>query len=134
MVLYYPGKKMYLADTLSRVFINGLSWEYEHEDDVRESEFVSVSERRLLELRSTTMEDRCMQLLQKVILEGWIEDLDPDVRSYFNFRNEITVQDGLIFGGNCIVVPTSQRPVLKEKLHSSYLGIEGCHRRAREWL
>ena len=57
MVLYHPGKKMYLADTPSRAFINGLGREYENEDDVREPEYVPVTEGRLLELRSTTKED-----------------------------------------------------------------------------
>ena len=58
-VLYYPAKKMYLADTLSRAFINSLSWEYEDEYDVREFKYVPVTERRVLELLSTTREDRC---------------------------------------------------------------------------
>ena len=38
------------------------------------SEYVPVTERRLLELRSTTKKDRDMQWLQKVILKGWPVD------------------------------------------------------------
>ena len=56
-------------------------------------------------------EDRSMQQLQQVIVEGWPEDkihLDPEVRPYFSMRNEMTV-----------VVPMTQRAVLKEKLHST---------------
>ena len=49
-------------------------------------------------------------------------------------RNEMTVQDRLIFRGNRVVVPMTQQAVLKEKLHSTHLGIEGCCRRARECL
>ena len=78
-----------------------------------------------------------MQQLQQVIVEGWPEDkvhLDPEVRPYFSMRNEMTVQDGSIFRGNWIVVSMTQRAVLKEKLHSTHLGIEGCCRRARECL
>ena len=36
----------------------------------------------------------------------------------------MTVQDGLIFRGNRVVVPMTQRAVLKEKLHSTHLGIK----------
>lgn len=78
-----------------------------------------------------------MQQLQQVILEGWPDDklhLDPEVRPYFSMRNEMTVQDGLIFRVNRVVVPTSQQSVLKEKLHSTHLGVEGRCRRARECL
>ena len=78
-------------------------WEYEDEDDVRESEYVPVTERRLLEQRSTIKEGKCKQLLQKVILEGLPEDkthLDPDVRPYFNFQNKMTVQEEFIFTEN----------------------------------
>ena len=109
----------------------------EFEDDVKEAEYIPVTERRLLELNSATKEDRSMQQLQQVIVEGWPEDkihLDPEVRPYFSMRNEMTVQDGLIFRGNRVVVPMTQRAVLKEKLHSTHLGIEGCCRRARECL
>ena len=46
----------------------------------------------------------------------------------------MTVQDGLIFRGNRVVVRMTQRAVLKEKVHSTHLGIEGCCRRAIECL
>ena len=137
-VMYHPGKKMFLADTLSRAYIHGVNQEcVDDEDDVKEAEYIPVTDRRLLELRSSTKEDRSMQQLQQVIVEGWPEDkmhLDPEVRPYFSMRNEMTVQDGLIFRGNRVVVPMTQRAVLKEKLHSTHIGIEGCCRRARECL
>ena len=59
----------------------------EFEDDVKEDEYIPVTERRLLELRSATKEDRSMLQLQQVIVEGWPEDkihLDPEVRPYFS--------------------------------------------------
>ena len=42
----------------------------EFEDDVKEAEYIPVTERRLLELRSATKEDRSMQQLQQVIVDG----------------------------------------------------------------
>ena len=122
---------MFLADTLSRAYIHGVNQEWvDDEDDVKEAEYIAVTiERRLLELSSVTKEDRSMQQLQQVIVEGCPEDkihLDPEVRPYFSMQNEMTVQDGLIFSGNWVVVPMTQWAVLKEKLHSTHLGIEGC--------
>ena len=70
-VLYHPGKKMFLADTLSREYIHGVSCEYmDDEVDVKDAEYILVTVRRLLELRSATKEDRSIQQLQQVIVEG----------------------------------------------------------------
>ena len=45
------GKKMIHADTLSRAYIYAVSSEYmDNEDDVKEAEYIPVTERRLLEL------------------------------------------------------------------------------------
>ena len=50
-VLYHPGKKMFLADTLSRAYIHGVNQEWvDDKDDVKEVEYILVTERRLLEL------------------------------------------------------------------------------------
>ena len=88
------------------------------EDDVKKAEYISVTKRRLLELRSATKEDRSMQQLQQIIGEGWPENkihLDLEVRSYFSMQNEMTVQDSLIFRGNCVVVPMIQRGCVEGK-------------------
>ena len=49
-------------------------------------------------------------------------------------RDELTVQDGLIFRGERVVIPSSLRQVMKQKVHSSHMGIDSCLRRAREHI
>ena len=49
-------------------------------------------------------------------------------------RDELTVQDGLIFKRNSVVIPSSLQRDMKVKIHSSNMGIEACLRRARECL
>ena len=49
-------------------------------------------------------------------------------------RDELTVQDRLVFKGNPVVVPQSLRADMKLKIHSSQLGIQACLRRARECI
>ena len=69
------------------------------------------------------------------VLEGWpsTEDGVPqEIKSYFSCRADITVQNGLLFKGERIIVPSQLRKEMMEKIHSSHLGIEGCLRRARE--
>ena len=130
-VLYHPCWKMFIADTLSRVYILKVNSKYDDDGDIKEIN------RRLLELRSVMKEDKSMPQLQQLILEQQLVDklhLAPEVRPYFSMQSEMTVRDGLIFRGNRGVVPTSQQTVLKEKLHSTHEGIEECCSRARECL
>ena len=56
------------------------------------------------------------------------------IHPYFSMSDELAVHDGLVFRGERIVVPRSQCQTLKEKIHSSHLGIDGCLRRAKEYI
>ena len=69
------------------------------------------------------------------VLQGWPNDkssVPPEALPCFNQRDELTVQNGLIFKGERVVVPKKLQEVTKEKLHSSHMGTEACLRRARE--
>lgn len=76
-----------------------------------------------------------MRRLKAIIQSGWPEEKDQvpqDIRMYFTFRDELTVEDDMIFKGMRLVIPTSLRAEIKQKLHASHMGIESCLRRARE--
>ena len=57
----------------------------------------------------------------------WNNHLDH----FFNFRDELTVQHGVIYRGERVVVPLKLRKDMIQRIHSSHIGIEGCLRRAR---
>jgi hypothetical protein len=136
-VVYKPGKEMYLADTLSRAFPSNLEevnlqQEFEQINMVN---YLPISNDRLSQIRQETLRDETLQLLMDVILKGWTSDkilLPAQVHPYYCYRDELTVQDGLIFRGERVVIPGNLRKTMKERIHSSHLGIEGCLRRARE--
>ena len=46
----------------------------------------------------------------------------------------MSVQDGLIFKGESVIIPSAMQPEMKATFHSSRAGIEGHMRRARECL
>ena len=52
----------------------------------------------------------------------------------FDIRDELTVQDEVIFKGNAVVIPKNLRAELKKRIHSSHLGIESCLKRALEYI
>ena len=53
---------------------------------------------------------------------------------YFDIRDELTIQDELIFKHHQLVVPRALRRELIEATHATHIGIEGCIRRARDCL
>ena len=68
------------------------------------------------------------------VLEGWPstpDEVPAEVKPYFQFRDEITGQNGLLFKGERLIVPAKLRKEMMERVHSSHLGIEGCIRREK---
>ena len=137
-IKYRRGPDMYLADTLSRAYLP-----HEHHPGKADQEverihlvnFLSVSEPQIQEIREETSRDAILQSLKAVILNEWPsqkESLPTELYHYFNIRDELAAQDRVIFKGPKCIIPTSLRPKIKEKLHRSHIGIQGCLRRARE--
>ena len=57
------------------------------------------------------------------------EALPNIVAPYFNIRDEMSIQDGLVFRGE-----RAMRGKILKKVHNSHLGVNGCLNRARECL
>ena len=76
-----------------------------------------------------------MQELQSTILDGWPElrqNCKPTISEFWNFRDQLSAINGIILKGEKILVPTSLRSEMIQKIHSSHLGIEKTKQRARE--
>jgi len=129
-----PGKDMHIPDTLSRAYLEGDSHQVhsvqdevqEHVDAVMES--LPFSKQMWSRLIEETNKDEELQKLRKKIEQGW---QSPDMRSYFHFRDELAILNGVILKGTRIVVPKSLRAEMLERIHEGHLGIEKCRRRAR---
>eukprot|EP00918_Siedleckia_nematoides_P018879 GHVU01040323.1.p1 GENE.GHVU01040323.1~~GHVU01040323.1.p1 ORF type:complete len:414 (+),score=37.75 GHVU01040323.1:33-1274(+) len=93
--------------------------------------------KRLQEILKYTQEDECLQKLKDVILTGWPKSkssLHPFAAPYFDFRDELTVADGLIFRGERLVIPKNLRHSIKSDIHLGHSGVESSLRRAREYV
>ena len=129
---------MLMSDPLSRAYVDDppSQTEYCHElEHIVLVDDLPISDARLNSFRKATAGDASLQILMSTVLEGWpsTEDGVPqEIKSYFSCRADITVQNGLLFKGERIIVPSQLRKEMMEKIHSSHLGIEGCLRRARE--
>ena len=59
------------------------------------------------------------------------------LHSYWTFREELTIEDGLILKGTIIIIPNNQHKTILELIHEGHLGLNKCKLRAKEtvyWL
>ena len=83
-------------------------------------EYLAISEPQLNEIKEETANDSTFQILKHVILKGWPDNkasVPFEVIPYFNIREELTVQDGIVFKGPRCIIPQSLRKKVKEKIH-----------------
>lgn len=83
-------------------------------------------------IRSVIRQDDMLVKLGEVIQKGWPEEISfpPCVLPYFSYKVELSMQDRVIYKGKQIVIPTSVRQEIKEKVHAGHLGINACLRRS----
>ena len=150
-VSYKKGPSLLMVDPLSRVYLSlkealedqenvmavsetRLPTEIEAEQ-VNMLQYLPVKDETLCQIQNLTQEDAILKTLASVIKQGWPESklhLPPEVQDYFPFKEELTLQNGVIFKGDRVVIPFQMRTEIKRKLDSSHLEVQACQRRARE--
>ena len=125
---YKPGKEMYIADALSRALpkqskISSTSHFCNDLETVNFVEDLPISDSTLAKFQVETAKDESLQVLSQVIRAGWptkTSMVPTSAQLFFKYRDEMTLQNGLIFEETKIVVPASlQRCMLEETQISS---------------
>ena len=129
---------MLLPDTMSRAY----SEDYERSATESEVEciyathFLPIPDHQLKEIQRETACDPTLQFSKKAILDGFPSTKEKQpaaIHQYFEIRDELSVHGGVIFKGQrCIITQ-----ILRQKLHDSHIGSQGCLCRALEtvyWL
>ena len=79
------------------------------------------------QIKKMNMNDPTMVRLARVIQQGWPDSskdlLFDDIKSYFPYRFELHIMDGIIFLQNRIVIPIGLRWSFLSKIHDAHLGI-----------
>ena len=84
-----------------------------------------------------TQPDDTLTLLKQTIIKRWLQNkasLPVSLTPYFNYRDELSVQDGIVLRGERVVIPTSMLHEMKMKVHAGHTGINSCLRRVRELI
>jgi len=134
---FQPGKSIVTADTLSRAPVQTDTLHEPEVTTVNNISLSSINQTRLDEIRVATDRDETLQTLKRVILQGWPAHksaVPVSVVVYFDYRDELTVHDGILLRGDRVVIPVSMQRDMLQKVHAGHLGINSCLRRARELI
>lgn len=86
-------------------------------------------------MQKATEQDTVLQTLKTTVLVGWPEQKSQvpiPIREYWNYRDEISLHNGILFKCQPIIIPQVIRPEIIARSHASHLGIESCLRKARD--
>lgn len=125
-VTYKPGKELFLADALSR-FPSKACMPEDEQFQVNVLQCISASARALQDLLQATNEDSTLGKLREYASTAWPlhkQDVPEPLRTYWEYRDEIHEQDGLVFRSNKVIVPQSKTSEMMSTLHSAHVGVE----------
>ena len=117
--------QMPISDTLSRAYLP-------HTGEATDEEYevlcvLNATETRQQEIRKATHQDKTLQIMTKLIENGWpnkAHDVPKSIRSYFPLRHELVIHNGIILKGHRILIPLSMRNEILQQLHSPHVGSE----------
>ena len=107
-----PGKEIPVAETLSRLHFNEVDDIHEAFDAQVHLVVTNLPDQKMLDLQASTASDPNVQQLIAVIKEGWPDHRNscpPSVKPFWNYRDELSVMEGLVFKGERIVIPVALR-------------------------
>lgn len=134
-IKYVPVKDLLLADALSRISrcpgdtIPGL--------DVSIHELhqnLNASPTRIEQIKAETDKDGVLYSLKSFITRGWPNtrsECPSHLHTYWNYRDELTVFDGVILKGTRILIPKTIQAAVLAQLHHTQQGPEKCKLRAK---
>ena len=111
---------MYIADMLSRAYLQAdhsqhksipeyqnfqLSQEqllFQEIADINQFDYLRLSEGTHQQIKQCTIAHATLQSLTTMIMTGWPlskEDVPVCIREYWNYKQELTIQDGVLYKG-----------------------------------
>lgn len=135
-IKYIPGKDMCIADALSRLSVSDEETRPLETQHIKIHEILpQFSDNYIHRITENTKTDTELNALKETIYNGWpenIKDVPQLCRPYWNYRDEISIEDGVLMKGYRIIIPQNMKLEVLNKLHEPHLGLEKTKLRARE--
>ena len=91
-------------------------------------------EGKINQIKWETSKDLTLVKLAKVVQEGWPDqhaNLDLNLHAFWIHRWNLSIVDGVVLNGTCIVIPRSLQDEYLKCLHTGNFGISKCRARAK---
>ena len=128
---YRKGRDIPLPDSLSR--LPNPANNAPVELDLR-IDFLHFSDQKLQDTRDATTHDTDLAELRDVIVRGWPHtqyQLPESLRDFWNYRDELSVENGIILKGERVLIPEPMREDILKQLHTGHQGVEKTRLRAK---
>lgn len=137
VVTYIKGSLNNLADALSRAPIDSPTY-----DDICFINEVETAATRIISkdpviariMDEQSQDEVCKQVL-RYCREGWPTyktDANRAIHAYFDAQAHLNVVNGLLLYDDRVVIPSSLRLEILDRVHQAHQGIEKCRARARK--
>ena len=135
---WIKGKDNSVADGLSRVTRTPMEYLGSRIDlpIVQVNILSALMVQEICELQQETESDGELQQVMKAICNGRPSQLSqtiPTLHSYWNFRDELCIENGILFKNNKILVPKMLQKKYLDKIHKGHQGIQQSLQEAREY-
>ena len=133
-VRYVPGKKQVISGCLSRAPLTETEPVSEPEDviGVNLIEGLGFLTSTLKRFKDTSSTDETSRVVMEYVMKGWPSEkgqVDKLAREYWSFREELSVEDGLLFKSDRLVVPRPLRAEVLDEIHEAHLGENKSNKR-----
>ena len=128
-IIWKKGEDQKIADMLSRASITG-----DDTEEIHIAQHLPMRPEKLDRYREETEKDEVLQELKHLITSCWPERENTPTLAlpYYSYKEELSIQDGLIFRGERLIIPKSMRNQVMQEIHTGHGGEQACLRRARE--
>ena len=141
-VNYKPGTQMFTADHLSRASLKatekaqGNFQVFTLElDTLNPFDSIKVTPERFTQLQEAMAQDLALETLKTTVVTGWSErkeQVSIQVRDFWNYREEVSLHNGILLKTQRVIVPKAMRPEMLSRIHSSHQDVASCLRKAKD--
>ena len=132
-IRYRKGSEMQLADALSRCTARASS---EIKLNMR-VDYVAFSRSWIETIKEQLAEDPMLATVYQLTQQGWPHErrhVPRIARRYFDFRDKLSTDNGLLLKGPYIVIPNSLKDEYLHRLHEGHLSVNKTQENAKEHL
>lgn len=126
-VVYMPGSQMFIADALSRAYCDEEpNTDYLQDLCVHTTEVLTITKPRYQHILEATDQDPDLLLLKKYLPGSWPKSktkFSATLKKFWSLKHLISIQEGLLFFENRLIVPHALKNEMLQQLHNGHLNV-----------